>query len=338
MSQSSKVSDENDTPAHMGDPVGVSHWAVQAERFGLLVVLAIAIAIFGILKPGVFLSAANWQALISAQSVVLVISLALMVPLVAGNFDLSVGTIAIMSSIIAAGAMSRSGLPLWVAFVFAVVGGFIIGIVNGFLVTKIRLNSLIATLGTSAIIQGLVDLYTGGSSIANNIPGALTKFGSSRTFGISNLALIAVVIALIIMYVQMKTPYGRRLSAIGSSKPAAQLVGIRVNRVVFVSFVISGTLGGLAGMMMLAQQGSGNPAANGLSVLLPALTAVYLGASTLFPGKFNVPGTILGLVLVAVIVSGLTLLGVQSWVQGVTIGLALIIAVGASETFRRQRR
>lgn len=312
-------------------------WAAGAERFGLLAILIALVVVFSVLNAE-FATSANWQNIIASQSVVLVIALALVVPLIAGNFDLSVGSVAILSSIAMSGAQQNSGASLVVAGAVGILAGTLVGIINGFLVTKLRLNALIATLGTSVIIAGLIDAYTGGNAIVNGISPSLTTFGSGELIGISNLAIVAGVTAIVIAYLLTKTPYGRKLFAIGSSKPAAQLVGIRVNRVVFASFVISGTLAGMAGVLMLAQQGSGNPAANGLSVLLPALAAVYLGASTLFPGQFNVPGTILGLLLVAVLVSGLTLQGAAAWVQPVATGGALILAVGASEAFRRQRK
>lgn len=313
------------------------NWFGLGERFGVLGVLATLVVVFSLLNS-VFPTVENWQAIVASQSVVLVIALGLMVPLIAGNFDLSVGAVAILSSIVVAGAQQDHDAPLWLAIIIGIAAGVIVGIVNGLIVSKLRLNALIATLGTSAIVAGLIDNYTGGNAIVNNISPALIDFGSGTFGGIPRLAVIAAIAAIAIAYLLTQTPYGRKLFAIGSSRPAAELVGIRVPRVVFASFVVSGALAGMAGVLMLAQQGSGNPSANGLSVLLPALAAVYLGASTLYPGTFNVPGTILGLILVAVLVSGLTLQGVASWVQPVATGSALIVAVGASEAFRRRRR
>ena len=308
-----------------------------AERFGLLLILAGLVAVFGSLNS-VFVSSANWQALISSQSVVLVIALGLMVPLVTGNFDLSVGSVAILSSIILAGLQQNQHVSLLVGCLAAIGVSVGVGLVNALLVTKLRLNALIATLGTSTLITGFVQFYTGGNAIVNGISTGLVDFGSNLYGGVPSLALVAAGLAVVMWYVLAKTPYGRKLFAIGSSKAAAELVGIRTNRVVSASFVLASTLSGIAGVMMLSQQGSGNPAAEGLSVLLPALAAVYLGSSTLFPGQFNVPGTILGLLLVGVLVSGLTLEGVANWVQPVAIGGALLIAVGTSEAFRRQRK
>ena len=312
-------------------------WARIAERFGLLAILLGLVLVFSLLSS-IFASAANWQTLIASQAVVLVIALGLMVPLIAGNFDLSVGSAAILSSIVASGLQQNNHASLVVACIAGIAAAAGVGVVNALLVTKLRLNALIATLGSATIITGLIQAYTGGNSIVNGISTSLTDFGNGMVYGIPKLAIVAAVAALLIGYVLGKTPYGRKLFAIGSSKAAAELVGIRVNRVVFGSFVIASTLSGLAGVLMLAQQGSGNPAAEGLSVLLPALAAVYLGASTLFPGQFNVPGTILGLLLVGTLVSGLTLQGVAVWVQPISIGGALLIAVGASEAFRRRRR
>jgi ribose transport system permease protein len=309
---------------------------VLAERFGLLAILLAIVVVFWLMND-IFMSWSNWQNIIASQGVTLIIALALMVPLVAGNFDLSVGSVAILSSIVTAGAMQNNHTSLGLACAYGIAAGVIVGVVNGILVTKLRLNALIATLGTSVIIAGLIDQYTGGNAIVNGISTKLTDFGSGTVGGISQLAIVALVLSVLIAYLLTKTPYGRKLFAIGSSEKAAELVGIRVGRVVFLSFVASGALAAIGGVLMLAQQGSGNPATNGISVLLPALAAVYLGASTLYPGQFNVPGTILGLIVVAVIVSGLTLQGVAPWVQPVATGTALIVAVGASQAFRRRR-
>jgi ribose transport system permease protein len=139
-----------------------------------------------------------------------------------------------------------------------------------------------------------------------------------------------MAVAVAVWYLLTQTVFGRNLSAIGSNEQSATLVGIKVPRVVFVSFLISGLLGSLAGMLLIANQGNANPAVGGINVMLPALAGVFLGVSAFTPGKYNVPGTVVGLLFVAVAVSGLALLGVAPWVEPVFNGTAVVLAVTLS--------
>ncbi|MBS1878300.1 MAG: ABC transporter permease [Actinobacteria bacterium] len=307
-----------------------------AERFGILAIFVAIFVAFAIAQPETFLSAGNLRAIVSSQSVVAVVALGLMVPLVAGDFDLSVGTVAVAGSIVAATTMA-DGWALLPACGLTLLFGAVCGAVNGALVAYGGLNGLIATLGSATVLTGLISWHTHDLSISEGISPALSDLGTKNVLGVPGLALVAVAAALVVAYLMMATPFGRKLAAVGSSRAAAQLVGVRVRRMVFISFVCSALLGSLAGLLLVAQQGSGNPALSGFTLLLPALAAVYLGASAFLPGEFNVPGTVLGLLLVAVLVSGLTLAGAAAWVQSVVQGMALIIAVGTSSALRRRR-
>lgn len=311
-------------------------WLTAGERFGLPVILAAVIIYFSLDQPEKFATSANWRIIIASQAVTLVLALALMVPLLTGNFDLSVGAVALLSAMVAAGMMSRHDWNLGVTCLFVLGMGIAIGLVNGVLVTKFGLNGLIATLGTATIIGGVISWYSENLSIAAGISEKLTEFGTDTMFGIPTLAVASVVIAAVIGYLMTQTPFGRMLTSIGSSAPAARLVGVTVNGMVLTSYVIAGGLAAVAGLMLLAQQGSASPGTSGIGVVLPALAAVFLGASTWTPGHYNVVGTIFGLLLVSVTVSGLTLAGAEPWVNPVCYGAALILAVGASEWFRRR--
>jgi ribose transport system permease protein len=316
---------------------GIS-WLSVGERFGLPVLLGIVIVVFTSMQPETFATAANWRAILSSQAVTLVLALALMVPLLSGNFDLSVGAVALLSAMVSAGMMFRHDWNVVVACGFVLGLGLFIGAVNGLLVTKFGLNGLIATLGSATVIGGLISWYSNNISIASGISQKLTNFGTDTTLGVPTLALASGAVAVAVAYVITQTPFGRMLVSIGSSAPAARLVGVRVNGMVLASYVVSGGLAGLGGVMLLAQQGSASPGTSGIGIVLPALAAVFLGASTWSPGKFNVVGTVLGLLLVSVTVSGLTLSGAAPWVNPVCYGGALILAVGASSWFRRRSK
>lgn len=314
-----------------------ARWLLFGEKFGLLVVFVLVFTVFAIWHTETFATASNLRAVVSSQAVVAVLALGLLVPLVAGNFDLSVGSNAIMCSIAAASVMSKHGWSLGAAVALAIVLGMTVGLFNGILVTRARLNGLIATLGTAAILGALIQWYTDNVSITIGLSQSLLDLGTKNVLGVPRLVVVAVVVAVAVAYLLTQTPYGRQVVAIGSNARAARLVGVRTNRVTLISFVIAGGLAGLAGVLIIASQGSGNPSADGIGLLLPALVAVFLGASAFSPGQFNVPGTMLGLLLIAVLVNGLTLAGVASWIQPLANGVALIVGVGVAAAFRNQR-
>ena len=258
-------------------------------------------------------------------------------PIIAGKFDLSVGSIAVLSSLIGAKLMAENHQSLPVSIAVALAVGVVIGAVNGFIVTVLGVNDFVATLGSSTILLGVISWYSNDSSVSNGLAPALLDFGIARFFGVPLVTVCALLLAVIIGYVVRQTPFGRQLISIGSNAKAATLVGVRVNRNVRVTYAISGLLGSLAGIFMIAQQGSATSQINGLNLLIPALAAIFLGASAFNPGQFNVLGTIVGLLLVAVAVSGLTLAGSPSWVSSVVNGLLLILAVAGSNLFKRRR-
>ena len=313
-----------------------SGFGVTAEKYGLLVVLLALIIVFAVGQQA-FMTVANWQAIASSLSVSIVISLALLLPIIAGKFDLSVGSIAVLSSLIGAKLMAENHLSLGISIAVALVIGVIIGAVNGFIVTVLGVNDFVATLGSSTILLGVISWYSNDSSVSNGLSPALLDFGIARLFGVPWVTICSLLLAVVIGYVVRQTPFGRQLISIGSNSKAATLVGVRVDRNVRVTYVTSGLLGSLAGIVMIAQQGSATSQINGLNLLIPALAAIFLGASAFNPGQFNVLGTIVGLLLVAVAVSGLTLAGAPSWVSSVVNGLLLILAVAGSKLFKRRR-
>jgi ribose transport system permease protein len=310
----------------------------QVERYALVILVLVQVAIFAALRPASFASVANLQAIIGSQASIALVALGALVPLVAGQFDLSVGSVTGLTSMTAATVMSRFGGSLLLAVVIALLVGALCGVVNGFVITKLKVNAFITTIGTATVIAGLIQAYTDGISISSNISPTLTSLGSARLLGIPKPAYITAAATLLVWYFLSQTPMGRNLHALGSNPRAARLVGIRADRGVFLSFVISGLLGAVAGIVTLGVIGSADPSIGGVDFMLPALAAVFLGATCIVPGVYNALGSIIGLLFVAVGVSGLTLLGVQSWIESVFDGAALIIAVAVSSALVRRRR
>jgi ribose transport system permease protein len=186
------------------------------------------------------------------------------------------------------------------------------------------------------LLGGLLQFYTKGITITEGIPSSFSNWGSLQYLGIPRPFWLLVIIGLVAWYGLMHTPWGRQLASIGSNPRAAHLVGVRVDRLVFSSLVASSLLAGAAGVLLTSRSGGADPV-EGTSYLFPALAAVFLGATTIRPGFYNVWGTIAGVFVVAVGVSGFTLLGAAAWLSNVFNGGALILAVAVS-TLAGQRR
>jgi ribose transport system permease protein len=307
------------------------------ERFGLLGLLVVLIAIFSVKLPGTFATVDNWRTIATSLSVLAVLAVALIFPLVGGRFDISVGAMTGICSIATASAMSKYSFPLILAVAIGVGLGALIGLVNGVLVSYLGINSIIATLGMSSIIAGLVQAYTSGIPVSSGISSALTNLSVTSVLGVPVLFLIMLGVAGLAWFILTQSIYGRYLVAVGSNETAATLTGLSTRRIVMLSFVLAGFFAGAAGVLQVAAQGNGNPQVGGITFMLPALAAVFLGATTIRPGEYNVPGTLLALIFIGTAVSGLALMGVQTWVTDVFNGAAVVVAVGLSALFKRRR-
>ena len=300
------------------------------EKYGLAILLVVVVLVFAV-DPSTpqFATSANIKSVLSNQTVTGIIALASIFPLIGGQFDLSLGPVAGLSSLITAGVMSKLNGPLWLAIIAGILTGAVIGGVNGFITTKIKVSSIVTTLGMTSIVAALVTWYTGGNSIIDGISPSLTNIGVGQWLGIPCPLYFLAGASLISWYLLQHTPWGRALQGVGANPRAAEIVGLPVNRLTQQSFVLGGAMAGIGGVLLLAVSGSGNPSV-GPDYLLPALAAALLGATTIMPGRFNVPGTLIAVYFLAATVSGLTFLGAQPWVSSMFNGVALIIAVGIS--------
>jgi ribose transport system permease protein len=306
------------------------------ERFGLVFVLLVTILVFGLVEPSTFLTIANLRSILSSQSVLAVLAIAALIPLVVGQFDLSIAAILGICSLAGAALMSEGGVPLVVAALGALGLGAFIGLINGVLVARVGVNSIITTLGTASVIAGGALWYTGGTTISTGISHGLISFGATWWLGIPKIFYVLVLVALAIGYLLRMTPFGRSLFATGTNSRAATLVGLRVPRLTVGAFVLAGLVAGVGGMMEVAVSGSAAPGF-GPGLLLPALSAVFLGATSIRPGEYNVIGTLLAIAFLATSLSGLTLAGAPAWVEPTYDGVALIVAVALSTVIRRRR-
>lgn len=302
----------------------LTHYLEAYAFVGLMIAVALFFSLWG--KTGdVFTSSANLRTLIASNAVVAIVALAALVPLVADEFDLSVGAVAGLSAVFGASLLA-SGAPIPLAIAASIGIGALVGLLNAILITRVGVNAVITTLGMSIVIAGVVNQKTGGLATSGKLPSSLTSFGSSEWLGIPKIAFVLVLIALGVFYLLQYTPFGRYLYAFGSNRNAARLVGIRTKLVLASAFVISGALSAMAGILQVSRAGSADPR-GGEAFTLPALAAAFLSAAAIHPGRYNVGGTLVAIFFLGVLNNGLNLAGSPEYVNNYVNGAALIIGV-----------
>lgn len=312
-----------------------------ASRLGLarssgLLVLVLFVVVYSVWLPETFPTSTTAQNIASNQAITGVAALGLVCALAVGAFDLSIASVLGLSSTVAAALMVRAGTSPLVTIGIVLAMGVAIGLLNGALVVRFRIPSVVATLGMSSILTAFDRNITDGQFITP-LPLEFTELTRGRPFGVPVTFLVLVLVALAAWYVLEHTPLGRQMIATGAGSDAARLAGTNTGRATVVGLVISSVLGSVAGLMLVSTVGSAAPS-SGPAYLLPLFAAVYLGSTQIKPGRFNVWGTIVALFVLATGVKGLQLAGGQLWVADLFNGVALILAVGLAISSQTRRR
>jgi ribose transport system permease protein len=285
---------------------------------GLLVLLCLGFA----LTSDRFLTVNNGLIILQQSAVLLVAAVAMTFVIVSGSIDLSVGSVVALSAL--AAATFSADLGVW-AIMPAIAIGVVCGLVNGLLFAYGKIPSFIVTLGTMVIFRGLVLLYTKGApvSIADR---EFLLFYTGRSLGVPNAVLIAVVATIVAAIIFNHTVFGREVRAVGGGERVALLSGIRVNNVKLWVFVLCGALCGLAGLLQSARTMAATAQlAQGLE--LDVIAAVVVGGTPLTGGIGRIRGTVLGVLIIAILSNGMNMTGVDPYLQNILKGLVLIIAV-----------
>ncbi|MET0747444.1 MAG: ABC transporter permease [Rhizobium sp.] len=303
------------------------------ERFALIGVWALMILVFSLLLPGIFLSWTNFSVLFATQSPGAILALALIIPLTAGDYDLSVGATLTASAVTIGVLNSVYQLPIGLVLPIALLMGILVGAVNAFFIVYVRIPSLVVTLGTTSVLSGMVQWMSNSSTIGGISPLLISFVARGRLFGISYAFYYVLVIATIIWVIFEYTPLGRRILFVGRGREVARLSGIDVDRVRVGCLIASAFLASLGGIIYAGLLGAADPF-SGLNYLLPAFAAAYLGATAILPGRFNPWGAVIAVYFLATGITGLTMLGIPLWVTNVFNGGALILAVTVSQFAR----
>ncbi len=298
------------------------------ERYGGLGLLALMIVIFSVTLPGKFLTYDNLIGVVSNQTIGGIMALALLLPLASGVFDISIGGAMTLAVVLVTWLFQTTGgnMPIPLAILITLAAGLLIGVVNGTLVIKARVDPFIATIGVSSVLLGLSEVIANGTTISSDIPSAFTDLGRTFVAKVPLTLAYVTVVALALWYLLEQTPFGRRVYATGAARDAARLAGVKTDRIIFLSFLASAVLASLAGVVYGARIGAGPPNVGG-NYLLPAFAAAFLGSTMIRPGRFNVPGLVVALFIVAIGINGLQLYGIPFWITDLYQGTVLIVAV-----------
>ncbi len=301
--------------------------------YSLFIILIVEYLVFAAFRPDLFFSGNAINIILSSQAPLMIVTLAVTLTLIVGEFDMTIGTNFIFANVLVAALTANLHLPLALAVLIALAASTLVGLINALLVVHLGINSFIATLGISTLLVGIT-FWAAGSTIISSIPPELKLFAASRFLGLPMTVYYAFIVALILWFVYRFRPAGRQLYFIGSNEQVARLAGVRTKRLKTGAFVFSGFIIGFAGLLQAGTVGSADPTA-GMSFTLPAFAAAFLGTTAIQVGKFNIWGAVVGSLLLFTGITGLSLLGFTGWVQDLFNGFALTIALVASRLTRK---
>ena len=310
-----------------GRPGGLAERVFRARESGIVVVLAIFVAVTALVQHR-FLNVANIQFVLVDTTVFALLAVGETMVVLTRNVDLSIGSVVGLSAYLSTSLFGdHPGIPIVVAFLAGLGIGLACGVANGIMVAAGQVPSLVVTLATLYIIRGIVILIVGGREVvAASLPGAFLDIPKATVGGIPVVAIVIAAVVGIAAYYLRTFRSGRDLYAIGSNPPAARLAGIPVRRRVFTAFAVSGAIAGLAGVLWGAQYGTINSNA-GTGYELQVVSAVVVGGVAIFGGSGSVIGAALGALLLATISSALYVLGISPFWDQAIWGLLLIVAI-----------
>jgi fructose transport system permease protein len=300
-----------------------------------LIVLVLAAIVFSIASPR-FAAPENLSIILQQAAVVGSLAVGQTLIILTAGIDLSIGAVMVLSSLVMAKLVSDSGLPGILAFLVGLLVAVLAGLINGLLVTRLRLPPFIVTLGTLSIFTALTLIYAQGQTLTLEPGGFLTFTGTTIDLGRFHLTVGVLLMLLLYLgfaYALRQTAWGRHLYATGDDPEAARLAGIRTRRVLLSAYVVAGAVVGIAAWILIGRIQGADPNA-GINANLESITAVVIGGTSLFGGRGAVVGSLIGALIVQVFDNGLALIGVDPNYQVLAVGVLVIAAVAADQWIR----
>lgn len=303
------------------------------ERWSLPLAFVAAFAFFAAARPTTFLTWGTARAILDDTSVLVVLAVGVTAVLVIGEFDLSIGFVLGLAAAAGVASMAFRDWPVWVAILVALAAGAAAGLASGVAVAYVRIPSFVATLGIGSIAAA-IELAITKTSIFEGIPSSYVEISLTRVATIPMRAIIAAAVVVLFLVLLRTTVFGRHASAVGDNPAAAFLAGVPIQRVRVTAFVLAGLTAGIGAVLLTSSAGTYYPQA-GTGFLLPAYAAAFLGLSLGSGLRFNVLGSYLGVLLLGMVTTGLTMMNQPSWVAALVHGVVLIVAVGGIAIRRR---
>ncbi len=304
-------------------------------RYAVLLTLVVLVVLFSALRPETFMTVANFRSIVVTESVLVILALGLVIPLAAGEFDLSIAAVVGFSAGLLAHLTAVADWAAGPAVLLTLGAALAVGALNALFVVAIGVNSFITTLGVGTIVAGLALAIFGAQTIGG-VPATVTDPIRTELLGLPLPVYLALALVVVLWYFLEHTPTGRYVFFTGEGREAARLAGVRVDRIRAGGFFVSALCAWLAGVVLVAQTGAAQ-ATFGNPYLLPAFAAAFLGATTIKVGRPNAWGTLVAVFLLAVGTTGLQLLGAADWVRDVFNGSALVLAVALARIVASER-
>ena len=312
------------------------HWKVWLEKYGLLIAWVLMILLLGTFRPVQMFAWNSYTSMFGSNAMVVVLTLALMIPLITGDFDLSVASVMGLSSMVIAVLNVKMGMPIAGAIVVALAVGALVGAINAVFILYFGVFSLIVTLGTGYFVGGVILWLSSGSPIAGVSMGLVNAVILTRFLGIPIGFYYALILTVALWYVFQHTTLGRRALFVGRGREVARLSGVNVTRVRAGALIAASTIAAFAGVLYTGMRGAADPS-SALAFLLPAFAAAFLGSTAIYPGRFNALGSFVAVFFLSTGIMGLNFLGVDSFVQNLFYGGGLVIAVAISQLIRGRK-
>lgn len=307
-----------------------------APVYGLVILALLLAILFSILLPETFPTMINLRSIIGDKAIIAILSLAVMIPMVTGKIDLTVGYGIVLWHILAISLQTQFGFPWPLAVLTVLVFGGCVGFLNGVLVEIAQIDAFIATLGTGTILYAIAMWHSQGHQVVGVAPEGFYDIAGLFFLDLPITGYYVLALALTLWIVLEYLPIGRYFYAIGANPKAAALNGIPVRRFTIIAFVSSGLLTAFAGVLLASRLRIGQ-ASVGLEYLLPALVGAFLGSTTIKPGRVNVWGTIVGVTILAIGISGIQQFGASFFVEPLFNGVTLLVAIGIAGYAQRRR-
>lgn len=299
------------------------------QGYGTLLALAAIVLVFSLIRPAAFCTLTNFINISRQISLLVMISLGATLVMTVNEFDLSVGSMASLGGVMAAQLAVR-GLPMAACFLLPAAASLLLGLLNGWIVSRFRVLSFITTLGMSTVLAGVIYRLSGGATVFENIPDSFSWLGTARLGRIPLLSILMAAFVALFWFLMGHTTLGRKLYAIGGGEEVARIAGIRVAKYKTIAFGLCAVMACVTGMLVASRVGSANTTA-GEGYFLQSYAAVFIGCTVSRKGVPNVLGTLVGAAILGVLANGLTMLQMPTYMQNIITGGIIILAVIAQK-------